>query len=89
MAKLTLKPKKLSKLTLRLNLTVTYATHGVPTADLIHQLENLIHTGIGEGLLTGDTDAEVETHEVTVTRIPNKGERTLPAGLWRTRSSSL
>jgi hypothetical protein len=47
---------------LRLVLEVTYIPNGVPTAQLREMLEGIVTLAMGEGLVTGDTEAEVDTY---------------------------
>ncbi len=49
-------------LTLTLKLDVTYIPNGVSKEELIKNLASLVSIGMGNGLLTGDSPAEVETH---------------------------
>lgn len=58
------------KETLRLTLNVTYKPHGVPVEKLQSRLEYALSHAIGEGLLTGETAAEVDTHSFNVEVIP-------------------
>ena len=48
--------------TLELRLTVEYIPNGVPIQDLKANLTQLVEIGMGNGLLTGDSPAEVKTH---------------------------
>jgi ABC-type iron transport system FetAB ATPase subunit len=52
----------MDNLTLELKLTVTYIPNGVSKEELIKNLASLVSVGMGDGLLTGDTPAEVDTH---------------------------
>jgi len=52
----------MDKLTLELKLTVTYIPNGVSKEELIKNLACLVSVGLGQGLLTLDTPAEVNTH---------------------------
>ena len=58
------------RLTLELNFRVTYIPNGVPAEELRARLERLVEVGMGDGLLTGDTKAEVETHTFSTKDIP-------------------
>jgi hypothetical protein len=51
---------------LELNIHVTYKTNGVLACDLVELLEQAAEHLLDNGLLTGETDAEVSdcTHEV-------------------------
>jgi hypothetical protein len=65
----------MKKLTLELNLQVTYLPNGVPAGELRDRLEGLVTLGMGDGHLTGSTPAAVETYNVRVTKIlPSKKE---------------
>jgi len=46
---------------LRLTLDVDYVPHGVSKASLKNLLYNLVHRGLGDGMLTCETDAEVDS----------------------------
>jgi hypothetical protein len=61
---------KKEKLTLQLNLTVTYHPHGVSEEVLRERLDKMVGYAMGEGLLTGDTPAFIGTYTHTVTTIP-------------------
>lgn len=50
------------KRTLRLVLEVTYLPHGVPTTELREMLEGIVSYAMNRGLVTGDTEAEVDTY---------------------------
>jgi hypothetical protein len=52
----------MDKLTLELKLIVTYIPNGVSEEELKTNLANLVTVGMGNGLLTGDTPAEVDFH---------------------------
>lgn len=58
------------KLKLRLTVDVTYDLNGEDQAVLERYLEKMVSRAIGDGLLTGASDAEVETHEVRVDEVP-------------------
>ena len=53
--------------TFQLVLDVTYNDNGVPENDLRQMLGNVIMHAIDEGLLTGNTEAEVEEYSYRVT----------------------
>jgi hypothetical protein len=53
-------------ITLELKLKVTYLPNGVPEKDLQANLEQLVQTGIGEGLLTGESPAEVSSYSSSI-----------------------
>jgi hypothetical protein len=59
--------------TIELTLIVDYEFHGVPPEDMEERLRNVVHRAIGEGLITGDTPAIVDKHDVVV-EIKSKGE---------------
>lgn len=52
---------------LRLTLDVEYIPNGVDAQWLKDNLMNVASRAIGEGLLTGDSEAEVETYLIKVT----------------------
>jgi hypothetical protein len=51
----------------QLVLDVTYNDNGVPENDLRRMLGNVVTHAIDEGLLTGNTEAEVEEYSYRVT----------------------
>lgn len=53
--------------TMRLTLDVTYALNGESAAEMVTRLRKMCERAIGDGLLTGESDAEVEEHSVNVT----------------------
>jgi hypothetical protein len=59
----------MDKLTLELKLTVTYIPNEVSKEELIKNLSSLVSVGMGEGLLTRDTPAEVDTHYYEITEV--------------------
>ena len=56
----------MNKLTLELTLSVTYIPNGVSKEELLGNLARLVSLGMGEGLLTRETPAEVETHNYKI-----------------------
>lgn len=58
------------KVTLRLVLDVSYVLHGEKPDDMTHFLQMMVGRSIGEGMLTGSTDAEVDEYKSTVTVRP-------------------
>jgi hypothetical protein len=58
----------MDKLTLKLKLTVTYIPNGVSKEELIANLASLVSIGLGDGLLTRETPAEVDTHYYEITQ---------------------
>lgn len=58
------------KTTLRLVLEVTYIPHGVPTAELREMLEGVVSYAMNRGLITGDTEAEVDLYTHRVETVP-------------------
>lgn len=71
----------MDKLTLELNLRVTYLPNGVPQQLLRDRLEKLISLGMGDLVyLTGSTPAAVETYNVRVTEIPQPKKESKPKG---------
>ena len=57
-----------TQLTLELQLIVNYETHGTSAEELKSRLEGLVSLAMGDGLLTGDTEAEVDDHIYRVFR---------------------
>lgn len=58
------------KLKLRLTVDVTYDLNGEDPGVLERHLENMVFRAIGDGMLTGASDAEVETHEIRIDEVP-------------------
>lgn len=56
-------------ITLRLTLDVTYTPNGVTVDELRERLENVATGAVNEGLITGDSAAEVQTWSATATRL--------------------
>jgi hypothetical protein len=54
---------------LRLTLDVEYFPHGVAVGELKDNLYGLVQRGMGDGLLTGESTAEVDTHSAQVEEI--------------------
>ena len=52
----------MKKQKLRLVLEVTYIPNGVPTAQLREMLEGIVSHAMTEGLVTGETEAEIDTY---------------------------
>jgi HK97 family phage major capsid protein len=50
-------------------LTVTYDEHSTSKRELLDNLESLVTEGIGNGRLTGESDAEVSTHDCSVEEV--------------------
>jgi hypothetical protein len=55
-------------ITLELKLKVTYLPNGVSENELRANLEQLVQAGIGEGLLTGESPAEVSSYSSCISR---------------------
>lgn len=55
---------------LRLTLDVTYDLQGVGTEEMQARLHVMVQNAVSEGMLTGDTPAEVEAWETHVTEVP-------------------
>lgn len=58
---------------LRLTFNVEYATHGVSKKELSDRLVAICDYAMNDGLLTGDTPAEVRNTECTVRAIDTRG----------------
>ena len=54
------------RVTLRLTLDVTYDLNGENAVEMVKNLRRLCERAIGEGMLTGESDAEVEEHSMEV-----------------------
>lgn len=64
----------------RLTLDVTYLLNGEAASELLARLERMCELAIGEGLLSGDTAAEVDTWSIDVSEVPSAvGHETLEA----------
>lgn len=61
---------------LRLILDVEYNPHDVPEHFLRSQLEFMVENAMGNGLVTGESDAEVETWEMHTHRVDRRGSET-------------
>ncbi|WZB70152.1 hypothetical protein WJ968_31440 [Achromobacter xylosoxidans] len=55
----------------RLTLDVTYLLNGEAAPELLARLERMCELAIGEGLLTGETAAEVDTWSIDVSEVPS------------------
>ncbi|MBE3144535.1 MAG: hypothetical protein IMZ61_11520 [Planctomycetes bacterium] len=69
-AKMESKVTSKKKLTLQLTLNVTYLPNGTSPQELQEHLEDLVTYGTGEGLLTAETEAVVESYRDTYKVIP-------------------
>jgi len=54
----------------RLTLDVTYFLNGEAADDMLANLQRRCEQAIGNGMLTGDTAAEVHRHEISTTLLP-------------------
>ncbi|MER0784339.1 hypothetical protein AAA534_16575 [Pseudomonas aeruginosa] len=59
----------------RLTLDVTYLLNGEAVPELLARLERMCELAIGEGLLTGETAAEVDTWSIDVSEVPSTANR--------------
>lgn len=59
----------------RLTLDVTYLLNGEAAPELLARLERMCELAIGEGLLTGETAAEVDTWSIDVSEVPSTADR--------------
>jgi hypothetical protein len=57
------------KKSLQLTLDVTYIPKGVSVEELKARLEHLVRHGVGEGLLTGDTEVEVDAWDFSIKEV--------------------
>lgn len=57
----------------RLTLDITFNPYGVSSAELQAALEGIVSHAMDRGLITGETEAEVETHSVEVVELPTEG----------------
>jgi len=58
--------------TARLTLDVTYLLNGEAAPEMLARLRAMCERAIGEGLLTGDTNAEVDTYAVSVVMLDSE-----------------
>lgn len=63
-------PSDLDVGTLLLDLRVTYSLNGESIETMRSNLEHMVRHAIGNGLLTGSTDAEVDSHEFNIALLP-------------------
>lgn len=59
------------ELAVRLTLDVTYSLNGENATEMMSRLQKLCEQAIGDGMLTGETDAEVISHSVGVVGAPD------------------
>lgn len=59
----------------RLTLDVAYLLNGEAAPELLVRLRGMCERAIGEGLLTGETAAEVDTWSIDVSAVPSKADR--------------
>ena len=57
----------LESASVRLTLDVSYTLNGESLDDMVERLRRMCERAIGEGMLTGDTPAEVESYSIEVT----------------------
>lgn len=57
----------------RLTLDVAYLLNGVPASEMLERLRSMCERAIGEGMLTDETAAEVDTWSVDVSVPPSTG----------------
>lgn len=55
----------------RLTLDVTYLLNGEPASEMLERLRSLCERAIGEGMLTGETAAEVDTWSIDASLSPS------------------
>lgn len=55
---------------LRLTLDVCYALNGEPIQDMVTRLTNAAERAVGDGMLTGESAAEVDEYSLAVTEVP-------------------
>ncbi|HBP1590334.1 TPA: hypothetical protein L5U93_004768 [Pseudomonas aeruginosa] len=59
----------------RLTLDVTYLLNGEAAPEMLARLQRMCERAIGEGLLTGETAAEVDTWSIDVSEMPSAADR--------------
>lgn len=70
-------PATKGEVELELVVTVRYEANGVSVDELSDNLERLVRRGVGDGLLTGPTEAEVAAWDLEVNEIPDVGHAAL------------
>jgi hypothetical protein len=75
--------------TLKLTLNVTYKPKGTPMSSLVDLLEKFVTHGFGEGLLTGETSAEVVTYNNRVDVLPQPVKEKKPKGRFHEGSTQV
>lgn len=70
---------------LRLVLDVKYNSHGVDVSVLINNLEGVVAHAMNRGMITGDTEAEVEDYACSVAQVE---EKDTPDDLYLNRRSA-
>lgn len=63
-------PNSRAQVTMRLVLDVTYTPNGVDVASLQSMLESMCTRAIGNGMLTGHTEAEVDSYSADIRTLP-------------------
>jgi hypothetical protein len=69
----------------RLTLDVTYVLNGEDGNDMLVRLRRMCERAIGEGLLTGETGAEVDVYDIKTVRQPEPLSEEELAGFMRRR----
>ena len=57
------------KITLVLTLTVTFSPNGVPVEELGENLTRIVRFGADDGMMTGESPAEVDTWETSIEEV--------------------
>lgn len=77
-----------NNVSVRLVLDVTYSLHGESAANMAARLEDMCARAYREGILTGDTEAEIEKHSVCTVVLPEPLSETQVAAFMRQRIES-
>lgn len=69
----------------RLTLDVTYALNGENATEMVSRLRKMCERAIGEGMLTGETDAEIDEYSMDARLAPEPLEKNELANFMRQR----
>lgn len=77
---------ELPRTTLRLTLDVSYLAHGVSVETLTRMLNRMVEEGLGNGMLTGSSKAEVVEHSFEVIQVLDEPEALSPEAPMESRT---
>lgn len=77
---------ELPSITLRLTLDVSYHAHGVSVETLTRMLNRMIEEGLGKGMFTGSSEAEVVEHSFEVIQVLDEPEALSPEAPMESRT---